>query len=272
MNLSQSPELLDRLAAAYALGTLRGGARRRFETLAREHAGVRAAALVWQSRWSGLTELQAEQAPPPEVWLRIHNLVQAEKEREAMRAARQGAVPARAEGDGPRAGPGGWLRSVRLWRGAAALGALATVAAVVVGLQTHQRLQQDSGAQIAQLRQQLAATPQVRYVAVLADAKAAPSMLVTFDAQKNALVLQRVGGFQEGSDHSLQLWALPPGSGPRSLGVLGPQALLTLATPESAVKNVPTLAISLEPQGGVPGDKGPTGPVLFTGALIERML
>ncbi|MDH1700942.1 RNA polymerase subunit sigma-70, partial [Comamonas terrigena] len=28
MHLTQNPELLDRLAAAYALGTLRGGARR----------------------------------------------------------------------------------------------------------------------------------------------------------------------------------------------------------------------------------------------------
>ena len=50
MNLIQHPELLDRLAAAHALGTLRGGARRRFEAMAREQAPVRAAALVWQSR------------------------------------------------------------------------------------------------------------------------------------------------------------------------------------------------------------------------------
>ena len=56
MNITQHPELLQRLAASYALGTLRGGARRRFETLAREHAAVRAAALVWQTHWSGLAE------------------------------------------------------------------------------------------------------------------------------------------------------------------------------------------------------------------------
>ena len=36
MNLTRNPQLLDRLAAAYALGSLRGGARRRFEQLARD--------------------------------------------------------------------------------------------------------------------------------------------------------------------------------------------------------------------------------------------
>jgi anti-sigma-K factor RskA len=35
MNIINNPNLLDQLAAGYALGTLRGGARRRFETLAR---------------------------------------------------------------------------------------------------------------------------------------------------------------------------------------------------------------------------------------------
>lgn len=263
MNITQHPDLLDRLAASYALGTLRGGARRRFETLAREHATVRAAALVWQARWSGLTELQPAVDPAPAVWTRIDNLVQADMAAAALQAARA------AE---PAAAPGGWWRNLLVWRGAAAAGAIATLAAVVVGVQVNGGLRATTGAQIAALQQQLQATPQIQYVAVLADDKAAASMLVTFDPRNNQLVLQRVGDFQEGSDRSLQLWALPPAGGPRSLGVLGQDKLLTLAAGEADVRQVPTLAISLEPKGGVPSETGPTGPVLFKGALIQRQL
>jgi len=263
MNLSRHPELLDRLAASYALGTLRGGARRRFETLAREQAPVRAAALVWQGRWSGLTELQEMAEPSSHVWTRIHNLVEADKAARALQAAHRPA---------DRVPGGGWWHSLLVWRGAAAAGALATVAAVAIGVQVHGALKATSGRQIATLQQQLQAAPQIQYVAVLSDDKEAASMLVTFDPRNNQLVLQRVGGFQEGADKSLQLWALPPSGGPRSLGVLGQDRLLTLVAGEADVKQVPALAISLEPKGGVPSATGPTGPVLFKGALIERML
>lgn len=270
MNITQHPELLDRLAASYALGTLRGGARRRFETLAREHAAVRASALVWQTHWSGLAELQELAQPDAAVWKRIDNLVQADKAAQAMQATR-----AAAQGEPAlpvSAGPGGWLRSLLLWRGAAAAGALATLVAVVVGVQVNGGLRASSGAQIAELRQQLQAAPQIQYVAVLADDKAAASMLVTFDPKNNRLALQRVGGFQESADKSLQLWALPPAGGPRSLGVLGQEKLLNLTAGEVDVRQVPALAISLEPRGGVPSAGGPTGPVLFKGELIQRML
>lgn len=266
MNLIHNPELIDRLAASYALGTLRGGARRRFETLAREHATIRAAALVWQGRWSGLTEMQSTVQPDAAVWTRIDNLVQADKAGRAMQAARQTTPGAAA----PAAG--GWWRNLLVWRGAAFAGALATLVAVVLGVQLNGGLRASTGAQIAALQQQLQAAPQIQYVAVLADAQADASMLVTFDPQSQQLVLQRVGNFQEGADKSLQLWALPPAGGPRSLGVLGHDKLLKLVADAADVDAVPTLAISLEPKGGVPSAGGPTGPVLFKGQLIERML
>jgi anti-sigma-K factor RskA len=257
MRLQNHPELLDRLAASYALGTLRGGARRRFETLARQQPAVQQACQHWQARLAGLTELQPAIDPPSYVWTRIQNQLQ-------LRARTS-------PGTAPAAG-NGWWQSLFVWRSVAAAGALATVAAVVVGLQVNEDLRAQSGAHIAELRQQLQATPQIQYVAVLADDRSTASMLVTFDPRNNTLVLQRVGGFQEGRDQSLQLWALPPGGAPRSLGVLGQGPLVKLTAGESDVREVPTLAISLEPLGGVPGAGGPTGPVLFKGSLIQRQL
>jgi anti-sigma-K factor RskA len=261
MNLTQHPELLDRLASSYALGTLRGGARRRFEAIARDQAPVRAAALIWQSRLSSLNELQSQATPDAAVWTRISNLVQGDKAQAAMQAARAAPIQqAPAWRD--------WLRSLALWRGATAAGAVATVVAVTAGV----GLRQELGTEIARLQTQLQATPQIEYVAVLADDQAAASMLVTFDPKSKKLTLQRVGAYQEAGDRSLQLWALPPAGGPKSLGVLGREKVLRLTAGEGDVREVPTLAISLEPKGGVPSATGPTGPVLFKGALIQKML
>lgn len=265
MNLIKNPELLDRLASSYALGTLRGGARRRFESLAREQAPVRAAALIWQSRMASMTELQAPASPDAVVWTRIDNLVRGDQEAQAMRKSREAAALGSPVA---QTQPAGWLRSLILWRSAAAAGALATAFALVVTV----NLQDQLASEIAQLQAKLQATPQVEYVAVLANDKSAASMLVTFDPKSNKLSLQRVGNYQEAGDRSLQLWALPPSGGPKSLGVLGRDKVLRLTAGEADIHQVPTLAISLEPKGGVPSAGGPTGPVLFSGTLIKNMM
>ena len=265
MHLIKNPELLDRLASSYALGTLRGGARRRFEALAREQAPVRVAALVWQTHLASMNELQPPSKPSPAVWTRIDNLLQGESQTQALLAARQTAVQ---EAAAANPGLGDWLRSLTLWRGAAAAGALATVLAVVTGLNLRAQL----GGEIQQLQANLLAVPQIEYVAVLADQQSAAAMLVTLDAKNHKLTLQRVGGYKEESNRSLQLWALPPAGSPKSLGVLGSDKVIHLTAGERDMREVPTLAISLEPKGGVPGASGPTGPVLFKGALIQKVL
>ena len=265
MNLLRHPELIDRLASAHALGTLRGGARRRFETLARQHPAIRAAALAWQARVAGLTELQAPVAPDAAVWTRIRNLVHADQAQAAL--ARQRAAA-------PAAASSGWWGRLGFWRGATAAATLAAVLGgwVAVGLQ-HEGEQRIAQLQ-AELQTQAANQTRIEYVAVLADAQGqarGPEILVTFDAQRQRLTLQRVGGYQEAADKSLQLWALPPDGKPRSLGVLGEDKLLQLTTSAEAVQAVPALAISLEPKGGVPSEGGPTGPVLFSGSLIRSL-
>lgn len=267
MDLHRHPELLDRLAAAYALGTLRGGARRRFETLARRSPAVRAAGLAWQERFASLTELQPQSAPSDNVWKRIENLLDA------------GHAPARGSQDSPMLDR--LRRHLGWWRGAALVGGTAAVAVAFIGVSLTRQVQQRDAqlAQVSQRGQQLAqqntqlvsqlqARPAIEYVAVLSDDKNAPTVLVTFDPTRNTLTLKRVGGYQEGPDRSLELWALPPGSAPKSLGVMGGGPVARLVAQEGQMREVPTLAITLEPRGGAPGGK-PTGPVLFKGALLQ---
>ena len=253
MELMRNPELADALAAAYALGTLRGGARRRFESQARQSPGLRALAIAWQERFAAMTELQPGQQPSPNVWKRIE--IELGRERDADAMARQRETPARS------------------WRGFALAGAFATVASVGLCISLFMQLGERGNA-VARLTQrnvqlvsQLQASPDIRYVATLSDDKSSPAVLVTFDPKHNTLTLKRLGGFDEGAEKSLQLWALPAGAAPKSLGVLPQGGMVRLTAAEAQVQ-APALAISLEPKGGVPGEGGPTGPVLFKGALL----
>jgi anti-sigma-K factor RskA len=265
MNIANNPVMLEHLASSYALGTLRGGARRRFEAVARDSATVRAAALIWQERLSSMTELQQAAEPSPNVWKRIENLLDASRPVAMAEPADSGLLQK--------------LRRAQLmWRSATLAVGIATLGAVMFAVRLsgtvdiQAELLSQASMQNAQMLAQLKATPDIQYVAVLADDKSAPSMLVTVDTKNQRLVLKRVGGFQEASDKSLQLWALPPAGGPQSLGVLGGDKVIRLTAAEGQVREVPALAISLEPKGGVPSAGGPTGPVLFKGALLQTTL
>ena len=271
MNIYNNPNLVDQLAASYALGTLRGGARRRFETLARDNATLRAAALIWQSRLASVAELQPEVAPSPAVWKRIENLLHAEQQAQAVQAARaeQADRAAKAANAARAPEPGrSWWSSLGLWRGATAAGAFAAVIAVVTGLNTQTQL----NGQVAQLSAKLATTPAIQYVAVLADDKAAASILVTFDPNSKKLMLKRVGDFREQPDKSLELWGLPPGAPAKSLGVMSGDNVMVMTATEKEIREMPALAITLEPKGGVPPGTAATGPILFKGQLLKTAL
>jgi anti-sigma-K factor RskA len=68
---------------------------------------------------------------------------------------------------------------------------------------------------------------------------------------------------------SLQMWLIPPGGKPVSLGVIPPggDGEIKLASAQKALMGESsTLAVSLEPEGGSPTGQ-PTGPVLYQGTL-----
>src|SRR5688572_28068608 len=64
----KNPQLRDRLAAEYVLGTLRGRARARFESLQRYDPDLRRTVAEWEARITPLAHAAAEIPPPARVW------------------------------------------------------------------------------------------------------------------------------------------------------------------------------------------------------------
>ncbi|MGH8752556.1 MAG: anti-sigma factor [Burkholderiales bacterium] len=64
----KNPELRDKLAAEYALGTLRGAARARFRRLLKYDPALRRTVTEWENRIHPMSEATAEVQPPARVW------------------------------------------------------------------------------------------------------------------------------------------------------------------------------------------------------------
>jgi anti-sigma-K factor RskA len=232
MNIRDNPGLRDRLAAEYALGTLRGGARRRFEAWLRADPALRAAVAEWQRRLQPLAELGAPAPVPARAWDGIERRLGFARDAPWWRFWRIDAAR-------PWAG-------IALAAGATALGLAVVLAKRVPGPDD--------------------ATPP-RQVAVLSDAAAQTALLVTADARRHRLEVRVARDVHVPDQRTLQLWAIDRAGKPRSLGILPDNRGADLALDARAIgPDVALLAISLEPKGGSPNPDAPTGPVLYKGS------
>jgi anti-sigma-K factor RskA len=241
MNISDNERLLEQLAAEYVLGTLKGGARRRFETVMNDSPLLRRAVAEWQDRLHPMAQFAPEAQPSPQVWrhidkqLNLQHLAAVQRKRAF------------------------WLslhNDLSFWRG---LGMASTALALILVSVLLTR-------QLEPIPPDL---PVTSYVATLADDKAQAAMLITGDAKHRQLTIKVLAAQAIAADKSLELWAVPKDGAPRSLGLIAASGTVTLPLPDNATPHtIPLLAITLEPKGGSPNPNGPTGPIVFKGAWI----
>jgi anti-sigma-K factor RskA len=257
MDLHRYTGLVDQLAAEYTLGVLRGGSRRRFETISQHDPAIRLAVETWRLRLAAMTELGPAVAPPPEIWPAIErrlNLVNARRDAAAARPVPPVAAPATKPG---------WFENLSFWRGwSIAATAIAAIALIV----SIRELSTVAPVPAPVPAPQVAQEPRIGYVATLADDKSNARMLVTWDDRTSEVTVRRLSGSSDPSDKSMQLWGLPKEGHPVSLGVLPVGG--TARFKAASVNAYPMLAVSVEPVGGSPNPNGPTGPVVYTGKVI----
>ncbi len=239
------PELAKRLAADYVLGTLRGPARRRMETLMLSHPGLRQAVARWEDQLVGLAPPAAAGVEPsPQVWSQV--------QRRLFGAAPNAGGVAVAAAQGASAAAPRWWRSLALWRtwsGLATAGALAL--AVLLG--------QTPPSQ-PPLIVVLQANPQAG-VAFNA------SFVASLSADGQALVLKPLANVPVSAAQALELWAVPAQGAPRSLGLVKADAGgSSTVLRRDLLRDTAALAVSVEPAGGSPTG-APTGPIVSLGKL-----
>jgi anti-sigma-K factor RskA len=218
-------ELLDRLAAEYVLGTLRGPARRRFERLCASSAAARAAMHRWEDDWSVLSRSLRPIQPSERVWANVSR---------QLFGARSAA---------PR------VSRWRTWQLAAAASLIAV--ALIVGLIVHEQ------------------PPPLQTIAVLGTDDAHPLWRIERRKELAALTIRVLGPVQRQPGKAYELWALPRGGQPVSLGLLpagGTYERTLNAAQRAALLAADKVAVSVEPPGGSPTGS-PTGPVIIVANL-----
>ncbi len=228
-------ELADRLAAAYAAGTLRGPARRRLEALLPAHPTLHAAVREWQARLMPLTAGVAPVEPSPQVWQRI-----------------EARLDGRVQATSLAASPGGWWTRLAFWRGLAALAGVASLS-------------------LAVLLATPSAVPPPIVVVLNATAPGGEggvvpaSFVASIGGDRRTVVARPIQPVALQGDRVLELWAAAGKNPPRSLGLISAGGV-TVVKRTALPAGTDHLAVSLEPPGGSPTG-APTGPVLAVGNL-----
>jgi len=278
------------LAAEYALGTLDVDERAQVETMIAADKEFAAIVQAWEFRLGVLNQMVGSVEPRPLVWDNIRRAIgHGEQAPLVLPEAPPPIAPAPEANDNlvaaslPTAAAGSnviQLNSrIRRWRNVASFAsAIAAALLVMVGLQVYQpdalpeSIRPKPRTQVVEVKTPPPAAA-AQYVALLQSGGGAPAFILTVDAATKNFTVRKVGAQPE-VGRSYELWIVSDKlQRPRSLGVIGRNeftARPVLSGYDADLVNQATYAVSVEPEGGSPSG-APTGPVVFTGKLIETV-
>ena len=225
----QAPEGHGLTAAEYVLGVLDAGERRAAERRIATDAVFAREVAFWEAGGRGGGGERARGAPPP--------------------AGGWGRIETALASEEASARRGVW-NNLALWRGLAL--AMGTLAAACIAALIYVGTVAPPAPLLARLD---AESGQAGFVAAVSPGGTTltivPASLLTADQK------------------SMELWLIPDGEKPHSLGLIDPDRPVTVTVPESLLPKISSnavLAVSLEPPGGSPTGQ-PTGPVIANGKL-----
>lgn len=231
MNWHRSPALVERLAADYALGTLAGPARRRFEAVMKTQLGVARAAALWDTRLEPLGRRLSVLPASAELWAQI--------ERRSFGSSAVDPAPASA--------PARWWKRLLSPTPAATLAFGLTLGLLLPALGP--LLQRD--AMDAQLPES--------YVGVLARADGRTGMIVSSRRHGTIVDLKRVQPVPVGAGQTLFLWAIDAGGKTWPIGPVPQGSFVQVVlsqTSETLFARTTELALSIEAAGSAPAQPG----------------
>ncbi|MDO6705587.1 anti-sigma factor [Photobacterium sp. 1_MG-2023] len=226
--------LIDMLAAEYVLGTLRGPARKRFQSLMMGSGRIREATWQWENHLNDIQHQIPAIQPDEAVWTKICNRLGFD--------------------DPPASQPEHNRRGLSwLWP---ALASVATAASLVLAV----FLWREQAVQFP------AASP-TEHLAVIKGTDTASYWLV--EVHSDAISVRAGSAFQGAANRDYELWVVANHEpNPISLGLLPKQGDMTLAKDARFDQlDIKMLAVSEEPLGGSP--TGLPTKVLYTADLVQ---
>ncbi|CAA9511533.1 MAG: hypothetical protein AVDCRST_MAG62-558 [uncultured Sphingomonas sp.] len=229
------------LAAEHALRLLEGEELLEARRLQAGDPAFAAEVATWEARLGPLFDQINPIEPGPELWERIERAL---------------------NGDGQSARILKMRHKVRRWQAATGL---ATAAAIALALLAVPPLLRPPAAPPSP---PTAPAPAPVLIASLGDESAPGAVAVTFVPAAGELLVTS-SAIEEQADRDHELWIIPAGGSPISLGIVpaGESVKRRIApTLRGQFRSGATIALSREPSGGSPTGQ-PTGPILATGSL-----